>query len=57
MKKKGIEAKALKNVPGKLVKISLGSFTNFNIAKKYQDSLKKKLNNPEIYIQTIKPKI
>ena len=56
MKKKGIEAKALENVPGKLVKISLGSFTNLALAKKYKDSLRKKLNNPEIYIQTIKPK-
>ena len=56
MKKKGIEAKALQNVPGKLVKISLGSFTDFNLAKKHQDSLRKKLNNPEIYIQTINPK-
>ena len=56
MKKRGIEAKALENVPGKLIKISLGSFTDFNLAKKYKDSLRKKLNNPEIYIQTIKPK-
>jgi nucleoid DNA-binding protein len=56
MKKRGIEAKALEGVPGKLVKISLGSFTDFNLAKKYQDSLRKKLNNSEIYIQTIKPK-
>lgn len=56
MKKRGIEARALQNVPGKLVKISLGSFTDFNLAKKYQDSLRKKLNNSEIYIQTIKPK-
>lgn len=56
MKKRGIEAKALENVPGKLIKISLGSFIDFNLAKKYQDSLRKKLNNPEIYIQTIKPK-
>jgi hypothetical protein len=56
MKKRGIEAKALQGVPGKLVKISLGSFTDFNLAKKYQDSLRKKLNNSDIYIQTIKPK-
>ena len=56
MKKKGIEAKALENTPGKLIKISLGSFTDFNLAKKYKDSLRKKLNNPEIYIQTINPK-
>lgn len=56
MKKRGIEAKALENVPGKLIKISLGSFTNLTLAKKYKDSLRKKLNNPEIYIQTIKPK-
>jgi nucleoid DNA-binding protein len=56
MKKRGIEARALEGVPGKLVKISLGSFTDFNLAKKYQDSLRKKLNNSEIYIQTIKPK-
>ncbi len=56
MKRRGIEAKALENIPGKLIKISLGSFTNLAIAKKYKDSLRKKLNNPEIYIQTIKPK-
>lgn len=56
MKKRGIEAKALEDVPGKLTKISLGSFTDFNLAKKYKDSLRKKLNNPEIYIHTIKPK-
>ncbi len=56
MKRKGIDAKPIENEPGKLVKISLGSFTDYNLAKKYQDSLRKKLNNPEIYIHTIKPK-
>ncbi len=56
MKKRGIDAKPIKNEPGKLVKISLGSFTDFYLAKKYKDSLRKKLNNPEIYIHTIKPK-
>ena len=56
MQKRGIEAKAIETVPGKLIKISLGSFTDFSFAKKHQDSLRKKLNNPEIYIQTIKPK-
>lgn len=55
MSKKGIIAKPLKNMPGKLTKISLGSFTDYNLAKKHQDSLKKNLNNPEIYIQSIKP--
>jgi hypothetical protein len=55
MSKKGIIAKPLKSMPGKLTKISLGSFTDYNLAKKHQDSLKKNLNNPEIYIQSIKP--
>jgi len=55
MKKRGIDAKALKNVPGKLIKISLGSFTNYDLAKEYQDSLRVKLKNPQIYIQSIKP--
>jgi len=55
MKKRGIDAKALKNVPGKLIKISLGSFTNYDLAKEYQDSLRIKLKNPQIYIQSIKP--
>lgn len=56
MKKRGIEAKALEIVPGRLTKISLGSFTNLTLAKKYKDSLRKKLNNPDIYIHTIKQK-
>lgn len=55
MKKRGIDAKALKNVPGKLIKISLGSFTDYDLAKEYQDSLRVKLKNPQIYIQSIKP--
>lgn len=56
MKKKGIIAKPLQHVPGKLVKISLGSFTDYNLAKKFQDSLRILLKNPQIYIQSIKPK-
>ncbi|KQB99061.1 hypothetical protein [Pedobacter sp. Hv1] len=56
MKKKGIIAKPLQNVPGRLTKISLGTFTDYNLAKTYQDSLKIKLKNPQIYIQSIKPK-
>lgn len=54
--KRGINAKKMESLPGRLIKISLGTFTDFNLAKKYQDSLKIKLKNPEIYIQTIKPK-
>ena len=56
MKKRGIDAKPLQNVPGRLTKISLGTFTDYNLAKAYQDSLQKKLKNPQIYIQFIKPK-
>lgn len=56
MQKRGIPAKALQNLPGRLTKISLGSFTDYNVAKAYQDSLKIKLKNPQIYIQSIKPK-
>ena len=56
MKKRGINAKPLQNVPGRLTKISLGTFTDYNLAKIYQDSLQKKLKNPQIYIQSIKPK-
>lgn len=56
MKKRGIIAKPLQNVPGRLTKISLGTFTDYNLAKTYQDSLQKKLKNPQIYIQSIKPK-
>lgn len=55
MAKKGIKAKALPKARGKkLIKISVGTFTDYNLAKKQQDSLRKKLNNPEIYILTIK---
>ena len=56
LSKRGISAKKMEAMPGKLIKISLGTFTNFKLAKKLQDSLKIKLRNPEIYIQTIKPK-
>lgn len=56
LSKRGIGAKKMETMPGKLIKISLGTFTNFKLAKKFQDSLKIKLKNPEIYIQTIKPK-
>jgi nucleoid DNA-binding protein len=54
--RRGINAKAIDAMPGRLIKISLGSFNDYNLAKKFQDSLKIKLKNPEIYIQTIKPK-
>lgn len=54
--KRGITAKKLESMPGRLIKISLGTFTDYNVAKKFQDSLKIKLKNPELYIQTIKPK-
>ncbi|SFG73105.1 HU domain-containing protein [Pedobacter insulae] len=54
--RRGIKAKAIDGLPGRLIKVSLGTFTDYNLAKKFQDSLKIKLKNPEIYIQTIKPK-
>lgn len=56
LSKVGINAKKMEALPGRLIKISLGTFTEYNLAKKFQDSLKIKLKNPEIYIQTIKPK-
>jgi len=52
---RGIPAKKAENLPGRRIKISLGTFTDYDLAKKKLDSLKKKLKNPEIYIQTIKP--
>ena len=51
----GIQAKKMDAMPGRLIKISLGTYTDYQLAKKMQDSLKIKLKNPEIYIQTIKP--
>lgn len=55
MAKRGIKAKALPKRPGKkLIKISVGTFADYNLAKKQQDSLRKKLKNPEIYILPIK---
>lgn len=56
-RKVGLNPKQLAPVPpSRLFKISLGTFTDFNLAKKHQDSLRIKLRNPDIYIQTIKPK-
>lgn len=56
LSRRGINAKKVDVVPGRRIKISLGTFTDLALAKKYQDSLKIKLRNPDIYIQTIKPK-
>lgn len=57
MAKKGITVKALPKLTGRsMIKLSVGTFIDFNAAKKHQDSLRIKLNNPEIYIQQIKPK-
>ncbi len=56
LSKRGINAKKVDVMPGRRIKISLGSFTDFGLAKKFQDSLRIKLKNPEIYIQIIKPK-
>lgn len=56
LSKRGINAKKMESTSGRLIKISLGTFTDYQLAKKFQDSLKIKLKNPEIYIQTIKPK-
>lgn len=53
--KKGITAK-IADMPGRLRKISAGTYTDYNLAKKQCDSLRKVFNNPEIYVQTIKPK-
>ncbi len=55
LSKRGINAKKVDAMPGRRIKISLGTFTDFSLAKKFQDSLRIKLRNPEIYIQTIKP--
>lgn len=54
--KRGINAKKMESMPGRLIKVSLGTFTDYNLAKKFKDSLKIKLKNPDLYIQTIKPK-
>lgn len=54
--KRGISAKKMESLPGRLIKISLGTFTDYKMARKFQDSLKIKLRNPDIYIETIKPK-
>ncbi|HTM99303.1 MAG TPA: hypothetical protein VL088_11190 [Pedobacter sp.] len=54
--RRGIKAKAIDALPGRSIKISLGTFTDYNLAKKHQDSLRIKLKNPQIYIETIKPK-
>ena len=56
LQRRGINAKKVEAMPGNHIKISLGTFTDLKLAKKHQDSLKIKLKNPEIYIQTIKPK-
>ncbi len=49
-----IFAKTILPSSGRMIKISLGSFTDFNKAKKYQDSMRIRLKNPGIYIETIK---
>lgn len=51
MAKRGIKAKQINPISGRLIKISIGTFTDFDQAKKYQDSLRIKLKNPDIYIQ------
>ena len=57
MKKRGITAQALPKLPGKSkINVSLGAFTDYNLAKKKQDSLRKQLKNSEIYILPITPK-
>ncbi|MGF1925930.1 MAG: hypothetical protein ACQUHE_17275, partial [Bacteroidia bacterium] len=56
LSRRGINAKKIDVAPGRRIKISLDTFTNLDLAKKHQDSLKIKLRNPDIYIQTIKPK-
>lgn len=56
MARRGIKAKKIEPIAGRLIKISVGTFTDYNLAKKHQDSLRAKLKNPDIYIQTIKPK-
>ena len=56
LSKIGVTAKTVESMPGRLIKISLGTYTDYNLAKKHQDSLKIKLKNPKLYIQTIKPK-
>ncbi len=53
--KRGIEAKKLLNTGGRLIKVSIGSYTEYNEANRVKDSLKKVLKNPDLYIQTVKP--
>ncbi|MCY1520415.1 CCDC81-like prokaryotic HU domain 2 [compost metagenome] len=53
--RRGIAAKKIEGLPGRRIKISLGSYSDYEPAKKKLDSLKKELKNPELYIQIIKP--
>ncbi len=54
MKAKGFDAKIAK-MPGKIYKkISIASYDNIDSAQKYISIYKQQLNNPKIYIQTIK---
>lgn len=53
MKKKGIPAKVA-NMPGKRVKISIGSFTDEATAKKELEILKETTKLPGIYIYTVR---
>ncbi len=56
MKKKGLTAKVITAMPGKLKKISLASYNNLDSAKTALKRLKKELKKPELYIFTNKPK-
>ncbi len=53
MKKRGIKAKVA-NLPGKRLKISLGTFTEESAAKKELELLKESTKIPEIYILPVK---
>ncbi|WEK20302.1 MAG: SPOR domain-containing protein [Candidatus Pedobacter colombiensis] len=53
MKRKGIKAKVA-DMPGKRVKISIGSFTDEESAKKELEVLKKTTKIPGIYIYTVR---
>jgi hypothetical protein len=56
MKKKGLNAKIITAMPGKLKKISLASYNNLDTAKTALKRLKKELKKSELYIFTNKPK-
>jgi len=55
MKKYGIEAKIIKGLPGKLIKVSIGSFSSEAEARAQKPLLEEKIKTKGLYIEQIKP--